>query len=56
MVALSMNPSGLLNSPQSRGSKCLPAIFAWLADYLGNHRHSSLSPFDWKVRPNAGRQ
>ncbi|PMD13957.1 hypothetical protein NA56DRAFT_412256 [Hyaloscypha hepaticicola] len=48
--------TGLLNSPQSSGSECLPAIFAWLTDYLGKHRHSSLFPFDWKKRVNACRQ
>ncbi|KAE9372115.1 hypothetical protein N431DRAFT_466398 [Stipitochalara longipes BDJ] len=48
--------TGLLNSPQSAGSKCVPPIFAWLADYIGKNRGGSFFPFDWKLRVNAGRQ
>lgn len=48
--------SGLLNSPQPAGSKCIPALFAWLADYLGKDQKGSFFPFDWKLRVNAGRQ
>jgi hypothetical protein len=46
----------LLNSPQPAGSKCVPAIFAWLADYMGKDRRGSFFPFDWKLRVNGGRQ
>jgi hypothetical protein len=46
----------MLSSPQPSGSKCIPATFAWLADYLGKDRTGSFFPFDWKLRVNAGWQ
>jgi hypothetical protein len=47
---------GMLSSPQPSGSKCMPALFTWLADYLGKEETGSFFLFDWKLRVNAGRQ
>lgn len=45
-----MPSRGLPNSPRSAGSKCVPYIFAWLAEFLG----SSFLPYEWKLRTDAG--
>ncbi|KAJ5054835.1 uncharacterized protein L3040_001098 [Drepanopeziza brunnea f. sp. 'multigermtubi'] len=41
--------TGLPNSPRSSGSKCVPHIFAWLAEFLG----SEFQPCEWKLRTGA---
>ncbi|KUJ08551.1 uncharacterized protein LY89DRAFT_788914 [Mollisia scopiformis] len=47
--------SGLPDSPRSDGSNCIPAVFAWLAEYIGNEEGSAFVPSEWRLRTSAGR-
>lgn len=43
------------NSPRSDGAHCVPTIFSWLAEYLGNEKGVGFVPYEWKIRTGAGR-
>lgn len=60
MMNLSLKPmlggdSGLPDSPRSDGANCIPQIFAWLAEFIGNEEGRVFVPAEWKLRTRAGR-
>ncbi|KAE8449204.1 hypothetical protein EG329_008371 [Mollisiaceae sp. DMI_Dod_QoI] len=47
--------SGLPDSPRSDGAHCMPKLFAWLAEFIGNEQGAGFVPSEWKLRTGAGR-
>ena len=43
------------NSIRSDGAMCIPRIFTWLAEFIGNEEGSTFVPSEWKLRTMAGK-
>lgn len=47
--------TGLPDSPRSDGAHCLPQLFSWLAEFIGQDSEIPFIPSEWTLRTGAGR-